>query len=460
MKYAVTFCTTDQEVGSNPLWHSCLLLSKMDETSKLLEVVDNWGFYGLPTTNRNNSWLDQLKIKMGLDVDLIGNHGMLRHEELRFLDQGYGLRGVTFELTKDDFELLQKKCLQMATDQETAINEFVETQGIKGKPPEKTRIYPHEQFSRLIYATENIKAEQQGREARLKPFELRLSWGLFGPSLALSQNCKTQALSLLSYVLSKEQIERLTEYGEHPTVPRRSGPMESIFLHSTGPLREHRKSSGDVVHYRDLKDPGVKLYWTVPPQELEALSEETIKLLQIDGEYCEEVKAIVRKLQRLEWLLINSNLPEKYRPYKDELINKVVGCYKAFSFIEPKQEEPKLGGWYGWALSLFSAPRSAEERTLQGKIKKAKSLFNSIYMAIVDNYQIDDNAPMENENILPYEETGENRFENMVEAVASYLSRKDKINLCKIIGRTYCEDHVELEDNEGKIALSPQPLAT
>lgn len=108
MKYAVTFCTTDQEVGSNPLWHSCLLLSKMDETSKLLEVVDNWGFYGLPTTNRNNSWLDQLKIKMGLDVDLIGNHGMLRHEELRFLDQGYGLRGVTFELTKDDFELLQK----------------------------------------------------------------------------------------------------------------------------------------------------------------------------------------------------------------------------------------------------------------------------------------------------------------------------------------------------------------
>ncbi|HAT1660096.1 TPA: hypothetical protein JAZ42_08270 [Legionella pneumophila] len=460
MKYVVTFCTTDQEVGSNPLWHSCILLSKMDETSKLLEVVDNWGFYGLPTTNRNSSLLNQLKIKMGLDVDLIGNHGMLRHEELRFLDQGCGLRGVTFELTKDDFELLQRKCLQMAADQETAINEFVETQGIKGKPPEKTRIYPHEQFSRLIYATEKIKAEQQGREARLKPFELRLSWGLFGPSLALSQNCKTQALSLLSYVLSKEQIERLTEYGEHPTVPRRSGPMEPIFLHSTGPLREHRKSSGDVVHYRDLKDPGVKLYWTVPPQELEALSEETIKLFQMDEEYCEEVKAIVRKLQRLEWLLINSNVPGKYRLYKDELINKVVECYKAFSIIEPKREEPKTGGWYGWALSLFSAPRNAEERTLQDKIKKAKSLFNTIYMAIVDNYQIDDDAPIENQNTLPYEETGDNRFENMVEAVASYLSRKDKINLCKIIGRTYCEDHVESEDYEGKIPLTPHLSAT
>ncbi len=258
----------------------------------------------------------------------------------------------------------------MATDQETAINEFVETQGIKGKPPEKTRIYPHEQFSRLIYATENIKAEQQGREARLKPFELRLSWGLFGPSLALSQNCKTQALSLLSYVLSKEQIERLTEYGEHPTVPRRSGPMESIFFHSTGPLREHRKSSGDVVHYRDLKDPGVKLYWTVPPQELEALSEETIKLLQIDGEYCEEVKAIVRKLQRLEWLLINSNLPEKYRPYKDELINKVVGCYKAFSFIEPKQEEPNLEVGMAGRFLYFQHQEVRKKEPYKAKLKK------------------------------------------------------------------------------------------
>lgn len=180
----------------------------------------------------------------------------------------------------------------------------------------------------------------------------------------------------------------------------------------------------------------------------------------MDEEYCEEVKAIVRKLQRLEWLLINSNVPGKYRLYKDELINKVVECYKAFSIIEPKREEPKTGGWYGWALSLFSAPRNAEERTLQDKIKKAKSLFNTIYMAIVDNYQIDDDVSIENQNTLPYEETGDNRFENMVEAVASYLSRKDKINLCKIIGRTYCEDHVESEDYEGKIPLTPHLSAT
>ncbi|WP_277619311.1 hypothetical protein [Legionella norrlandica] len=164
MKYAVTYCTFDREAGGNPLWHSCILLSQLDETNKLLEVVDTWGFYGLPTTNRSDSWFDQLKIKIGLDVDLVGNHGILKHEELRFLDLGCGLHGVTFELTKQQFDFLQKKCMETANDQEKAINEFVETQGIKGKPPEKTRIYSHEQFSRLIYETEKIKAEQQGRE--------------------------------------------------------------------------------------------------------------------------------------------------------------------------------------------------------------------------------------------------------------------------------------------------------
>lgn len=38
MMYAVTFCTMDQDAGGNPLWHSCILLSQMNEERKLLEV--------------------------------------------------------------------------------------------------------------------------------------------------------------------------------------------------------------------------------------------------------------------------------------------------------------------------------------------------------------------------------------------------------------------------------------
>ncbi|WP_277619310.1 hypothetical protein [Legionella norrlandica] len=280
---------------------------------------------------------------------------------------------------------------------------------------------------------------------------------MFGPSLALSHTCKTQSLSLLSYVLSKEQIERLTEYGKHPTLPRFSGVMEPIFLHSTGPLRQHKKSSGKIVYYRDFKDPEVKLYWTVPPQELEALSEDTIKLFEVDAEYSEEIKTVVRRLQQLEWLLRNAPIPPKYRQYQGELINKVIECYRAFAIIEPKQEKPKISGLYGWALSLFSAPRNEEERKLQDKIRKAKWLFNSIYMAM--DLQINDNAPME--NTIPYnEEIDEDRFENIAESVVSYLPEQDKINLCKIIGRNYCKDdsvqEEEIVDHRDSSLLSPQ----
>ena len=137
MKYAATYCTFDKEAGANPLWHSCILLSKLDEEKKLLEVVDNWGFYGLPTTQPGNSLINQLKIRMGLDIDLQDNHGMLRHEEIRYLDLGCGLHGTTFELTREQFDLLQKKCQDMAAEQDQAINEVVVFRESKGNPQSK-----------------------------------------------------------------------------------------------------------------------------------------------------------------------------------------------------------------------------------------------------------------------------------------------------------------------------------
>lgn len=425
MKYFVTFCTFDREAGANPLWHSCILFSKMDETTKLLEVVDNWGFYGVPTTQRDNSWLSQLKIKIGLDVDLIGNHGMLRHEEVRWLDLGRGLHGTTFELTQEKFDFLQQSCLKMAEDQEKAISEVVDTQGIKGKSPKETRVYPHEQFSRIIYEIEKIKAQQQQRASRLKPFELRWTWGSWGPTLAESFNCKSQALSLLSLVLSEEQIHRLTDWGKHPTVPRYSGPNESIYLFSTGSLREHKKASGKIVHFRDGKDPDVKLYWTVPPQNLEALTQDTIDLLAVDDEYCDEIKATVRKLQQLEWVLRNASVPAEYQSIKSELLQRVIECYRSFAIVEPKEQTPKISGLLGYGLWLLSAPRSKDEQQLQEKIKRAKALLNELYFAVVDHAEIDSDDP---------------------ETVASVLSREDKIELCKTIGRNFCEDDESEED--------------
>ena len=449
MKYAVTYCTMDREVGSNPLWHSFLLFSKMDADKKQLEVVDNWGFYGVPSTGEPDSWTNKLKANLGLDIDLYGNHGMLRHEEMRFLDRGCGLHGVTFELTKEKFEFLQNKCITMAEEQETAIKEVVDTQGIKGKQPhEKIRMYPHEQYSKIIYALEKIKAEQQGRESRLKPFEVQLKWGLTGPDTSQSFNCKTQVLDILATVLSPEQIERLADGGKHPSIPRLSGSMETIFLHSTGPMSEHKKASGEIVYYRNSNDPEVKLYWSLPPQELEALSEDTIKLLDVDEEYRREAKETIRKLQSLEWLLRNASVPYKYKHYQDDLIKRVVEFYKSFSIIETKSEAPTLSAVTGFFFSLFSLPKHEEQRLLQGKIKQAKMMFNSLYMAIVDGWDIDDSYPSETAvNLLDSERIDWDKT-NVLEAIASYLSIADQKNLCEIIGRTYCMPEFSTDDEE------------
>ena len=122
MRYSITYCAMDHEFSGNIFWHSCILFSQWDESGKI-EVIDNWGFYGIPSTDRN-TWLSKLKIRIGLDIDLKGNHGMLRREDLRYLDAGYGLHGVTFELSKENFESLKQKCKTMAEEQEKAIKEI------------------------------------------------------------------------------------------------------------------------------------------------------------------------------------------------------------------------------------------------------------------------------------------------------------------------------------------------
>ncbi|WP_298627657.1 hypothetical protein [uncultured Legionella sp.] len=456
MKYAVTHCTFDGEAGANPLWHSCILLSRMNENTKQLEVVDNWGFYGVPTTNRDNSWINQLKLKMGLDVDLEGNHGMLRHEETRFLDLGRGLHGATFELTEEQFKHLQKKCLEMYEQQQAAINEIVIPLGLKEKPAAETKMYPHENRSLLIYQMEKIRAEENNRESRLKPFEIRVSLGLTGLDFSKSNTCKSQSIALLQHVLSEQQIARLTNNGKYPSIPKYSGPTESIYLHSTGPLREHKKKSGDVAYYRDSsKDKDVKLYWTIPPQELEALSEETIKLLEIDKEYCQSVKTVVGRLQRLEWLLRNAVVPESYKKYQEQLILRVIDYYKAFSIIEPKNDAPKLSGLQNFAYRLFSFPRSAEEKSLQNKIGNATLLFNSLYMSIVDGIKINDTLLMEGEAELDQDDSCDTLAdENPLELLAYHLSLNDQKALCRIIGRNYLEAEELYEDSSEAEELS------
>jgi hypothetical protein len=436
MKYAVTFCAMDSDVGGNPFWHSCLLLSVLDEDTGKMEVIDNWGFYGVPTT-MGDSLLRRVKIKLGLDVDLYGNHGMLKHEDLRYLDRGKGLHGVTFELTKNKFEQLKARCEKMEKDQRDAIDEIIKPTGLKGKPANKTRIYPHEDLSYHIFALEKAKAKQENRDPRLKPFEFNLSMTMWGPSFNDSFTCKTQAVNLLDGILTSMQIKRITQNKNHLAVPRYSGQLETISLHSSGPIKVHTTRKGNKIYYRDSEDNDVKLHWTLPPQEIETLTGQTKRLFELHDDHVDEARKIVGRLQDLEWLLMNVDVEEKHLAYKQALVLQCRTLYQSFSTIRPKIAESTVEGWQGYFYSLVSWPRDIDEAHLMKRINQSKAFFNTLYMAIVDEWQIYDDCKAEMD--IPEDESllNDNDYFNPMEALLNYVPVEVQKKVCSIINRNY-----------------------
>ncbi|MFJ1269065.1 hypothetical protein ACD661_10890 [Legionella lytica] len=445
MTYLVTFCTFDHTVEGNPAWHGAFILSKYNEKRKQVEVVDTWGYYGVPSTGSPNDWFTQLKRNIGVDVDLLGNHGWLMHEEVRFMDMGYGLHGYSYELTEGQFNELQDECRSRVQAQESAVREVLGDIGLTASPTGKMRCYPGEKHSREVYEIELRKAKIDQRDSRLHPFDFKLSLGWTGPTFKGSHTCKTEALSLLETVLPSEE---LAPYHKS-TFPRWvSGGMENIILHSEGDLDTHTRSSGKKVYYRDGKKEGVKLIWTIPPQKIKPLPGSTIdKLFAVDDEYCYQAKQVAGTLQKLEWMLRQAELPKECDVYRTELMKRIVAFYQGFSFIKPEIKTPKISGMAGFFHSLANLPKNKEQYHLLKLIEQAEYLFNSLYMALVHGIRINEALPpelaffTENENEVDATFLGENPLEVLV----SYLSLDDQKKLCKIIGRNYCDPDSEDE---------------
>lgn len=436
MKYFVTFCTTDEEVGSNPFWHTGLLLSQLDEVKNEMEVVDTWGFYSLPNSGEPTTTFVALMKKVSrLDYDIAGTHGMLLHEEYRFLDRGCGLHGVSFELTEEKFKVLQIKCETMAKDQDEAINEITDALKLQPKSAKDTKIYPHEHNSRLIFAIEKLKAAQDQRTSRLKPFELDVNIGWGGPYIPEHcNNCKSQSVSLLTGILSESQINRLTENGKHPSFPRWSGKTESIYLHTRGPLDSHKKSSGQTLYFRDGKREDVQLFWTITPQVFEALDETTEDLLRVDDDFVDELKHIASTLQKLEWFFRNSTLTQYDEQHKPLLLDYLVETYQGLCKVCLNYQPEKEANW-AYGLALFSEPRNMHQKVLRTVVEEVRQFFNHLYLAAVDNWEIDDSLPMENQEQTA---SGTEPTEyNVIESLAGYLTPKDKKDLCSILNKTY-----------------------
>lgn len=380
----------DATLDSGPNWHACLLLSKLDEVSKKLEVTDTWGYYGMPATESPGDMTRKIKKNLSLDVSFLGNHGKFRHEDTRYLDRGHGLHGHTYELNQTQYEQLAAHLKKLESDENAAIEEAATH--FQLKPQSEFRIYPYEAWSKQIFQFEKKQAENENKEPRLRAFEirpgLRYSWSPV--HFHKAKTCKSRAVEALSVVLTPEQLRELTE--QSPTIPRRSGKKEDILLHSEGDLQKHKKKSGEITHYRPkLGEQGIRVFWSVPPQLIDALSTESAQRLMIDKSNCEKIKILVSQLQQIQWVLLDAKLPNNLVIAQQQaVINDLNTVSQYFSTIPTNTQSADSST--GVNLSLFNHGLDAKTPldNTESKIAKMQQILDALYDAIT---KTDDNHP-------------------------------------------------------------------
>ncbi len=369
----------DATLDSGPNWHACLLLSQLDAVSQKLEVVDTWGYYGMPATESPDSMTRKIKKKISLDVSFLGNHGKFRHEETRYLDRGHGLHGHTYELNKDQYDKLVAHLRQIESDENAAIEEAATALNLTAA--DKFRIYRYEAESKKIFQYEKKQAEAQDRVSRLRAFEIRpgLQFNWSPVHFRRAKTCKSRAVEALSVVLNSEQIQALT--AQSPAIPRLSGKTEEILLHSEGNLQEHKKKSGQILHYREpISKEGTRVFWSVPPQLIDGLSTESTEPFMLNNDQCPIIKSVVGQLQQIHWVLQDATFSRENEA--EELINRLNVMSQYFSVIPTTLESTNNS-----TPSLFN-PSAKTKTALHGteaKIKEVQQLLNELYDAITKN---------------------------------------------------------------------------
>ena len=456
VQYLITIAASDTELGSNILWHTITLLSKWDESvGGKVEVVANYGFYPIPGGYDDDTFYGNLKRKANVKIDTQGNHGWLKREKYHELDRGYGLHGVTYEVDEETFIQFQKNYEQELIEQAEAVKEIVKVNHLK--PSQSSyRYYPEEELRKNIFAIELAKSRSEGLPPRLKRFDLDLTWGLTGPSLAKSNSCKTHAVTHLKKAVGEPKTRRLTA-GGHDAVPRWSGPVEKICLHSTGPLISFQVKD-KIVYSRDGSNPEVKLYWTVPPQELVTDSAETRRQFMLDVKYEAQIKPLVRKLQTLQQFFIDAPLTPELSEFKQKIILQLQSFYEFFSLV-PKHNGynyPRGNASLGDYLvnTLFAPARNSPEGELQKAIRKATLFLEMLYTAIADGWSEDEEEQVEENQIevAVIEGAHHNTVGNFVEIdgtellmKVAHLSVQNKQKICAILGRSYLEPDFEMD---------------
>lgn len=227
-RYIATYCVMDGDAGSNLFWHACFLISKQENADSPLEVIRSVGFYPSKSTSKNPA-IRFLKFILGFKEDLQNTHGVLKEEEIRYLDKK-GLWGINFDLDKNSFNRVEKIVEEKFTVEKEAIEHWNSKLGKNANG-----------CTRL--AAEINEAKLENREPRLSPFHITMSLNADGLDTSKSSTCKNYVLNILkkAEIINDKTEQQILGSKSNYAFPRGSKGLRPIQLTSVGPAIKNSK---------------------------------------------------------------------------------------------------------------------------------------------------------------------------------------------------------------------------
>lgn len=368
---------------ANPFHHAFFVVSKISDIDQKIEVKNAWGFYPVGISNPGSYW-SKFKKSLGFNFDLQGNYGILKVEEMRYLDLGYALHGISFEIDDDQYRNLKKLCREIIDNQEIAVNEAKQNLQYLGREPGL-----HE-----IFEEEKRHAQASGGKSRLRPFEMRVSMCSSGWSLAESYNCKTMAIELMIAIgVPRECLASLTPDHALSVMPRYSGELEDIYFHSTGSLNTFQSErTGAITLFKKWGES--KLYWSLPPQCITRVGKNDAVEYDdheyaLPSDWAKAIKQSLSRLQQIENVVIHADIDYSFESCRNTLQKKIFQLYEKFATMNAELDYMEY----------------------QEYISKADNFLTRMYHAIHDDY-----------------------FEKeYIESITSLLDRQSQEKICDIL---------------------------
>ncbi|KGP62407.1 hypothetical protein EP47_08305 [Legionella norrlandica] len=247
------------EAGANPFGHGHLIFSSQKDEQSPIGVIDSIGYYSQPSTT-TNPIIKIVKQFLGLNVDLQGGHGVLKHEVMHELD-GNGLHGISFEVTQEQFIAIKNDYEKTLKTQQEVIEELNRELTNKGiEPSGHTR-----------YIAEKAKAAADRKEPRLKPFHITMDLTWKGLDSSQSYTCKDYSLDLLQRhkIITDKIKDQFTYSKATKAFPIFSGiSLPPIRLISTGDPEKVVSKRTAKVFYNHTWEKN-SLFWASPIQTME-----------------------------------------------------------------------------------------------------------------------------------------------------------------------------------------------